>query len=316
MVALDSAIASTAMEKYGSLRLSHSDQVELAKSIQMALEALRDLQIGALPNYRDDWIALLYLLWFQPKQINLAYSLISETLLRVPNINPFLKSGAELNVVDFGCGSLAMQFAVCLVVADAIEEHGLSPTVNMYSIDSSTAMVQMGNAVWDEFKKLTAKDPGLVNVRRASESLVPRTHHAIPGAVVGLRGKNNWLSALHAVYEDNKVPLAKSLQYLKENLTPDFGVLTTHRGKGYLAREVSPYMSDDKYDAVDLDNLRPSFSGTLPLTHKLRCELRDEALNNLPPVKNNVDVGLITNFLTPSVEWEWPDKFSLVHVRR
>ena len=155
-------------------------------------------------------------------------------------------------------------------------------------------------------------------MRVSSESMLNETHLGIPGRVDDVQAETRWLSAFHTVYEDNTVPVGRSIQYLKERLNPDLGIVTTHYGKDTFAREVSPYSEDHNYRPVDLSNLQPLFSGVLPLTYEFRCELRKMALDPLCRqdfIDSNIDVNLITNYLNYPLKWEWPGEFSLAYMR-
>ena len=124
-----------------------SDRLELVQSIESALKAFRDLRNGVKPDYNDNWIALFYLLWYQPKQINLAYSLIQEAFKQDPSKDIFSKPSGNLHVVDFGCGALAMQFAVVLAAMNAIEQGSAIPEIRVDSIDPNSSMVKLGGVV-------------------------------------------------------------------------------------------------------------------------------------------------------------------------
>ena len=63
-VALDKAIAATAERELQRL-IQDRDPIEIAKKICGALRGLEKLQSGEMPEY-DEWVALFYLLWYQP----------------------------------------------------------------------------------------------------------------------------------------------------------------------------------------------------------------------------------------------------------
>ena len=83
---------------------------EKTENVLDALKSLDVLQHGGMPNYDNKWVALFYH-WYQPSQINLAYSMIKSMINSTGILNE------KLHIVDFGCGSLAMQFGVALAVA-------------------------------------------------------------------------------------------------------------------------------------------------------------------------------------------------------
>ena len=64
-----------------------------------------------MPTY-DEWQALLYITWYHPSHVNLAYSMISAMLVEKEYIdlaNPTLTETGCLYVSDFGSGTLAMR---------------------------------------------------------------------------------------------------------------------------------------------------------------------------------------------------------------
>ena len=69
------------------------------------------------PNYDDEWLALLYLAWYGPSHINMAYTLFTEAIPQHDNTLDIGPSGVHLE--DFACGSLAGQFGLVLAAADA-----------------------------------------------------------------------------------------------------------------------------------------------------------------------------------------------------
>ena len=86
------------------------------------------------PDYDDPWVALLYLTWYQPSQVNLAYTL-SRRILGATN--PFLSG--SLQIVDYGCGALAMLFGLALAAAETHQKDRPHPKITVDLIDESTA---------------------------------------------------------------------------------------------------------------------------------------------------------------------------------
>ena len=116
--AVDRAITKVAMEELYRMGESTFLPEELPHlRVHPALQSLDGLRQGNPPDYDDPMVALLYLTWYQPKQINLAYTIIKKLLEIKGSDRLVLSDSGRLHVVDFGCGSLAMQFAVALVVS-------------------------------------------------------------------------------------------------------------------------------------------------------------------------------------------------------
>ena len=91
--ALDVAIAQVAQKEISRLSAGLSPD-EIAKNICVALHELESLQQGGMPNYGNEWVAVFYLLWYQPAQINLAYTLAQ----KVPEDRNPLLTGTSIFV--------------------------------------------------------------------------------------------------------------------------------------------------------------------------------------------------------------------------
>ena len=145
--ALDASIADVAAKEFHRISRGMSDQ-EIATATTHALDSLGRLQTGQrIPNY-GEWDALFYLTWYQPRQINLAYTVAR----RIPkDQNPLLEGRGNLQVVDFGCGALAMQFGLALMAADTLENRGSYPRMAIVSTDSRDEMPRIGRQMWCRF---------------------------------------------------------------------------------------------------------------------------------------------------------------------
>lgn len=97
------------------------------------------LMSGRSPNYTDPMVCLRYLVKYQLRQINLAYSLVKDSQRGI-----HLVSTKRLHVVDFGAGSMAMAFGVALAIADALESGEEIDSVLIDNIDTSMPMMKLG----------------------------------------------------------------------------------------------------------------------------------------------------------------------------
>ena len=148
---LDDAIAATANQRFDDLTRG-LDKKEIANRIVGALRSLLRLQEGAKPTY-DAWDAVFYALWYQPGQINLAYTLARALLDDPRNGESFLRldDGWSLNVNDFGCGAWAMQIGLAIAVADLKHPSQSAPAVTINLEDESNAMIEMGKRYGERF---------------------------------------------------------------------------------------------------------------------------------------------------------------------
>ena len=293
-VALSNAIVKVADKELA--RLSGLDETEEAKAIGDALEVLGGLQSGQMPNYENEWVALFYITWYQPGQINLAYSMINSMAKRRGSENVFLTDAGKLHVVDFGCGALAMQFAVAFAAADALQRGESATSIRICSMDTSQSMVNIGSKVWEQFKIEVSGSAELAILNEACEVLEPTItvdfSHTAPNP-----REDSWLSAFHTVYSTNVKDVKDRLATIANRTKPDVGFITTHSSsKGHeLIRTVSPFENGNLSDVV------PESEGELEGTTQWRRNLR---------------TTLHHPFLENPVEWKWNKAASLIYTKQ
>jgi hypothetical protein len=150
---LDDAIAQVGWEEYIRLNAGRPP-TEVAKHVGQALSELRKFGQGAVPDFDDEWVSLFYVLWYHAKHTNLAYQM-ADTRLRMLGNGPYGQpTGTRLHIVDFGCGSLAMQFGAALAAADALARGQIIDSIRIEGLDDSAAMLRLGNWIWGRFVKL------------------------------------------------------------------------------------------------------------------------------------------------------------------
>ena len=294
--ALDKAITTVAEQEFDRLTKGLNNE-QIAEKVVGALQSLKRLQEGSIPNY-DEWDALFYH-WYQPSHISLAYNTIK------------LANGlsGQLHFVDFGCGALAMQFGVFLAAADAIERGQSITEIKIDSIDTSQAMVNIGQKIWEQLKREIGRNPSLSYLDRAYEVIQPI--HLIIQEIgdmerVGFAPNSNvWVSAIHAVYDDNKDVLQQSLKLLVDRFNPDVCFASTHILSKPLLSEVWSF-ADDRYDVISHDDVQPSFVDELAEITQWRRELN----SNLP------QIDPILWYLDSPVTWKWADSTFCIYTRR
>ena len=190
--ALDIAIDHVAKEQRTKLRDGRTDQ-QTAREILRSLRSLESLQAGSMPRY-NEWDALCYAIWYHPAHVNLAYSLIR----RIPSDkNPLMSGWRDLQVLDFGCGTLAMQFGLALAAADALEEQRVVGEITIISEDSSEAMVNIGWDIWNAFVREINEYPAIYGELDALRQVCGELKFMKIENAVG----TSWLSVLHVAYE-------------------------------------------------------------------------------------------------------------------
>ncbi len=298
---LDKAIAEVAGEEFN--RLSRGlDPIQRAKKIEYALRQLEGLQKGKMPEY-DEWVALFYVSWYQGSQVNLAYSIIDDML---NDADYGVSIDDTLHIVDLGCGALAMQFGVAMAVADEIRQGRAITTIRIDLIDDSAPMVAIGKRIWDAFTQGLSQSPELIHISQACEKIVFQEVSAT--AVKKIPG-DCWVSAIHAVYEENKENLKGGLSDLINRITPDIWFSTTYNDsydKGtYLLLEVCDFCSSE-YHPERMEFDRPQLSGNLEGVTQWRRDLCSSVLPSGAPLSlKREDRQFIENYLTKSpVSWK------------
>ena len=222
--ALDKAIAraglnalAVAMEKppYSAMEPGARKQAVLAKS-----DALRK-SLGSLvsADYADDVTVAAYLFTYQASHIGLAWAMVNEMGRNRPDANLLLMDSGKLHVIDFGCGALAMQFGVALAAAEAIENGEKIDAVVIDGIDTSRQMQDIGMSVWREFCNVVNSDPRLEALSRVC-GLIAFNCHENYRSVQQIPNAEVWLSAIHAVYQNNKTQIRRAFKHFGENTTP------------------------------------------------------------------------------------------------
>ena len=289
--ALDRAIAKVAKDEFKRLR-SGLSRFEVAQEVEAALNSLDGLSRGDMPEY-DAWDALFYITWYQPRQVNLAYSLISKALensLTTPN--------NRMHVVDFGCGAMAMRFGLALAVADLLKQGVRIKEIRLDMADNSDFMIDIGREVWKNFKRRVSKSPNLQYISRACEIITPRTNK-----IISEWGDDCWVSAIHTIYKDNKNDVQKKMRSLVSELKPSVLFTTTNASieSDRLLSFINPSNSKS-YRVHQMQNFSYQFEGELNRVSNWRYEVRNEIGKYLHP--SNIDMNFVQNYLKGSVKWD------------
>lgn len=288
---LDRAITAVANDEFKRISNGMS-RLAKAQKVQYALEELRKLSRGVMPEY-DEWVALFYLTWYQPRQINLAYSLAKPLLARYS-----YDTSLRLQVVDFGCGALAMRFGLTMAIADLLEKGLQVSRVRLDMIDTSDSMIDIGKEVWRGFKRRVNRNPNLPYISRACEIITPRTNKSI-----SKWGDDRWVTAIHTVYNDNKSDVRKELRSRVNGLKPSVLFTTTNASieSDRLLSFINP-CKGKSYRVQRKQDFLYQIEGGLNGVSNWRYEVRDEISKY--PYPSNVDMNFIQNYLKSSVKWD------------
>ncbi len=245
--AIDAATAATAEAEFARLTAGLGSSAK-QDVVQRAIDETLKLRAGKQPAYHSECVPLLYLLQYQAKQINLVYSVIKRMTLyrRALGRNACgltTSGGGRLRIIDVGCGALATQFAAALAAADAIEAGERVAAISVASRDNNPSMPALGWKMWKEFKLAVKDDSALASLQEAVERIhadcFERASAPFPEA---RQDEDCWISAIHALYDDNKSDVRDSLaRAFAANPDPDAAFMTTHNSKKSLMRGLGPF---------------------------------------------------------------------------
>ena len=290
-VALDDALVTVAHECWFQLTgelITTDSQLNAARRVESSLESLRLLQSGGIPTY-NDWDALFYLTWYQPKQINILYSLIQWLkkdwkLKDLPwwNGDIFGLKGGKIHVIDFGCGSLATMFAIAIAAA---KSYGLSiPVSNIVfdNIDKSRSMTKLGKRTWDEFVSImTLRHPNhpLCSIFDTIDFKIHLQSHRVGEKLVN---SHCFIVAMHCVYEESIKTVRDRLSSLCTHFQPVGVFITSHEFKLDLLNRVSSVeLTKTRVEIPNQSHIPSEFGlGKLERTTEWRRLLANKLQNN------------------------------------
>ena len=140
---LDSIIASACRDFWKKKR----DMENFAYDLKQTQKDQFNLLKGEDLCYDRLTTPLSYALWYHPKRINTFLSLFKNQLLKL--------SGKEIQIVDLGAGTGAVQHAIC-ILAYGMKKHGITPPsfIHLVNIDSSPFMLCFNrDYLWKSFLK-------------------------------------------------------------------------------------------------------------------------------------------------------------------
>ena len=287
---LDLSITAVANREYN--RLSNGKQPEeICPKVHRALDSLGEpLRQGNPPDYKDRWVALCYLTWHQPGHIQLGRLLLEEIRRNRRDEWPLSIEKNCLQVYDFGCGSLAMQFAVAWAASDVIEAGKPMRYIEVNSYDASPTIINLGISLWREFTSRVRQDSRLRNLSQALDLI--KVNYGMPGHPIDFvsRGGERILSALHTAYRDNIGNIKPLIERTKEVVDPTLGLFSGHANwlQHDLLEQVSPFDSGS-YRAHQ-PSLTSIHNRVLPEITKWRRELNRTLLRQHPFLNGNVSL--------------------------
>ena len=209
------------------------------REVAQAVESLHgNLARLRPPDYDNPLVTNFYGVWYQPFQINLAYSSVMREYERK---GKSLTDSPILRVVDFGCGALAVPFGLLLCVLDLLEKGKPVPEIRVEAIDTSIQMIWAGEAIWEIFLQ-----------RLEQASLLPTGGlplsiskiQNIADVEVGTGDEERWFTAFHAFYAKYMPTTTHELSQLRNTVNPSLAIMTGHKGNQHLIEAASPFNKD------------------------------------------------------------------------
>lgn len=113
---------------------------EVGESISKGLTHLGNLQSGKKPDYSHPWVPLLHASWFHLRHVNFLQTVLAAQLRKHANSD-------ELRIVDFGCGTMPVMWAIALALADS-NNNLTHQKIIIHNYDQSKEMKMLGECMW------------------------------------------------------------------------------------------------------------------------------------------------------------------------
>lgn len=274
---IDLAVAKVAEQEFQRLTRDLSEE-EIVGHVRRALEELKKLGEGRTPAYDCEWVALFYLTWYQPRQINLVYSFLDQTRDDLPK---------RLLVLDLGCGALAMQFALAIFAA---KRRKPGARIVVWGVDPSRPMVKIGEELWRQVRRELGKAKPLDQVMAAMSSRIWTSLRCLQRSpsIHAASDHDRWLTSIHAAYHLRESGMCAAADFL----SPTGILVTSDDSKAGVLDSIVKEMSCH-FRRVEVQS---RLKGCLQRT----TEWRGQLLQQLPKAPHD----LTERYLKNPVEWD------------
>ena len=291
--ALDKAIAGVVSDEYreimgdspGEKFARGTADAEKRVEVEYAIASLHEsLRLLKPPDYNNRLVPLFYSVWYQPFQVNLAYTLIMQIIEQRSGV---LTDKEVLHIVDFGCGALAMGIGLIIAALDLRAQGRDIPKFQISLIDTSDNMIRIGALIRKRFVQELSVHPNLSCDGLSFKLELFRN-------IENIKIESNaecWLTALHAFYLQYQEQVKQDFNNLNRIIKPTTALMTCYRGSQSIVKYVSPFENDAQ--VCDVPQLR--LTGALPITTSWR-KLQGESLSDSFAWKYLVS--------TSQVEWD------------
>ena len=215
-------------------------------------------------------------------------------------------SQRRLSVIDFGCGSLATQFAIAMLAADTVSRPNDIPKIRVISYDTSLEMIQYGKRIWAEFTRIVKRFYADHPMRRVLDQMDCEYHTDLAALPKPVNGIPYLLTALHVAYWGTKGRVRNDIKELVSEYSPEVCLMTTQSAP--VANQAWPLWDNPRYDTVRADETKvdTKFYGVLKSLTDWRQELCATLLAG--GTLDGEDAKFVQRFLGNDVRWaQWQD---------
>ena len=272
---LDRVISETGKSTFA--RLSNNlDNNQIAEKINYGLSQNLLLSGQQMPDYNDEWVALFYFLWYQPKQITLACQLI----------NWLLESGVHnkkiIYIIDYACGALATQFGLIFAIINILDKEETIGDIWIDCVDESERMVALGKLSWEIFNQNMISNYPVI-IQKAVKKI--KYHQTFSGEAAALFEPRKdlsaehhiWLFMLHGLYAENVCDIGNHVSNILAGLQPkkpESILLTSERHKDHLMLDtVRRVVNESNLSSYLIDNPLNTTESKLIKTTEFRKHL-------------------------------------------
>ena len=326
--ALDQAISAAFNENFRILAQGKTEdeiRAVFSQRITQALPTPQNPQPPAPDNAppdsepsNDQAAALIYAVTYHLQHINLTYSLI-QTLL---NHQPALTSTGRLHIIDLNPQALAMQFAITLTIADALQNGQNIASVTIDHANADTPLPLLGETIWKEFTAIIQSEISKQNrqfqwLYRACNLINPNPQNDL-SQIQKNPDADTWLNLIYAAHQTQQPPLPPNLDQLLAKIKPDAAFLTSygnHNGVTHnpTPEKISPF-APNEYNTSLLTG-KPQEPRQLAIPNRLGRYYAEKVtnLNKLFRLINNRQISPRTE--TAIMNWPW-DTTSLICIAK
>ena len=295
---LEEALVKIAEEKWQKLvaNLRSSDSRDLEKQyVEKSLRSLKRLQEDGMPNY-DEWDSLFYFTYYQPRQVNLAFSILCA--MRTDR-DIFESENRKIRFIDYGCGCLATIFAVSMAAADSISRGIHIEKIKFDFYDKNTDMINAGEEIWGEFVKAMRTNYPKHPVTGVLNKILYKTHTSL--STMRENYEACYLTSFHCIYSENIDDVSLDIGRLLSQFKPVGVILTTDSIKKDCLNRLKLKVSG-KYHQLPINNLTSQFNGDLVKVTNWRRGLKEKW------TCNKHEHALWSNYLEGKVFWNGINK--------